>query len=46
MEIRARSPKYMKDKYVESWIYDKRIGMWSPKYIKDQGLESWILGVD
>jgi len=36
----------MKDKYIESWIYNKNIGMRSPKYSKDQGVESWILRVD
>ena len=46
MEIRARSPKSMKDKYMESWIYIKRIRVQNTKYLKDQGVESWILGVE
>ena len=46
METRAWSPKSMKDKDMESWIYNKSIGTQSPKYLKDQGVEYWILGVD
>ena len=41
MDVRVQSPKSMKDKDMESWIYNKMIGTQSPKYLKDQGVESW-----
>ena len=34
MEIRARSPKSMKYKDVESWIYNEMFGARSPEYLK------------
>lgn len=46
MEIRVRSTKSIKDKDVESWIYNKKIRVCIPENLKDKDVESWILGVD
>ena len=43
MEISAQSPKYMKYKDAESWIYNEMFGAWSPEYLKRK-IKVWNLG--